>query len=186
MHLGAYTHQYLCRDPPSQLSPRPFDLAAHSTAPSSHHKGESNADLYCLGRAQRHRPDHSQRHRPLIHRNPPRVARAPRYFVQVVFAALDDESIYLAGRPAGEGHIWVRADIRAGRTDEQKNELIERILTELGALTGVSPEHIWVYISDIPGPSVAEFGRVLPHPGGEDAWFASLPEDLKAQLREQA
>ncbi len=114
------------------------------------------------------------------------VARAPRYFVQVVFAALDDESIYLAGRPAGEGHIWVRADIRAGRTDEQKNELIERILTELSALTGVSPEHIWVYISDIPGPSVAEFGRVLPHPGGEDAWFASLPEDLKAQLREQA
>jgi phenylpyruvate tautomerase PptA (4-oxalocrotonate tautomerase family) len=52
------------------------------------------------------------------------VAIAPRYFVQVVFTELTPDSIYIAGRAATRPHVWIRADIRAGRTDEQKRKLL--------------------------------------------------------------
>ena len=57
------------------------------------------------------------------------VAIAPRYFVQVLFAELTPNSLFLAGEPAPRGHVWIRADIRAGRTDEQKRGLLASITT---------------------------------------------------------
>ncbi len=110
------------------------------------------------------------------------VGRAPRYFVQVVFNELAPGSIFVAGRPAVPGHVWIRADIRAGRTDEQKRELLARLTTGIGAILGTPPEEVWVYICDIPGPNIAEYGRPLPDPGEEDAWFAALPAALQADL----
>jgi phenylpyruvate tautomerase PptA (4-oxalocrotonate tautomerase family) len=114
------------------------------------------------------------------------VAVAPRYFVQVLFAELAADSLFLAGQPAPAGHVWIRADIRAGRTEEQKAELLQRITEEVGGILGLSPEHVWVYICDIPGENITEYGRVLPNPGQEDAWFAQLPQDLQKQLAELA
>lgn len=111
------------------------------------------------------------------------VARAPRYFVQVVFTDLEPRTIYLAGHPVEAGHVWIRADIRAGRTDEQKREMLRRLTTEVGEILGVAPESVWVYLSDIPGPSVAEYGRPLPEPGQEDVWFAALPAELQERLK---
>lgn len=110
------------------------------------------------------------------------VAVAPRYFVQVLFAELAAGSLFLAGQPAPVGHVWIRADIRAGRTEGQKAELLRRITEEVGAILDLSPEHVWVYLCDIPGPNIAEYGRVLPNPGQEDAWFARLPPDLQERL----
>lgn len=110
------------------------------------------------------------------------VALAPRFFVQVIFNEVAPGSLFLAGRPAETGHLWIRADIRSGRTDEQKRELLERITNEVGALLGLPPESVWVYLSDIPGASVAEYGRPLPSPGQEGEWFASLPTELQQRL----
>jgi phenylpyruvate tautomerase PptA (4-oxalocrotonate tautomerase family) len=110
------------------------------------------------------------------------VAIAPRYFVQVVFTELTPDSIYIAGRAATRPHVWIRADIRAGRTDEQKRKLLDRITTEVGQIVNAAPEEIWVYICDIPGGNIAEYGRALPDPGMEEAWFAALPPDLREAL----
>jgi len=112
------------------------------------------------------------------------VAVAPRYFVQVLFADLQANSLFLAGQPEPAGHMWIRADIRAGRTEEQKRELLRRITQEVGAIAGLSTEHVWVYICDIPGPNIAEYGRVVPNPGQEQAWFDQLPNDLQQRLAE--
>lgn len=111
------------------------------------------------------------------------IAIAPRYFVQVIFNELTLHSHYIAGAEAQEGHIWIRADIRAGRTQEQKTGLITRIVDEVSKLGRVPKEDVWVYISDIPGQSVAEFGQTLPAPGGEAEWFAKIPHDLQQRLR---
>ncbi len=110
------------------------------------------------------------------------VAVAPRYFVQVVFAELQANSIFIAGRPAPPAHLWVRADIRAGRSPAQKHELLERITKEIGQLIGAGPEDVWVYINDIPGSNIAEYGRDLPEPGQEAAWFAALPPAMQETL----
>jgi phenylpyruvate tautomerase PptA (4-oxalocrotonate tautomerase family) len=110
------------------------------------------------------------------------VAVAPRYFVQVLFADLAADSLFLAGHEAPAGHVWIRADIRAGRTEEQKHELLRRITEEVGGILGLPTERVWVYICDIPGSNISEYGRALPDPGQEDAWFDQLPPDLQDRL----
>ncbi|MFT3730346.1 MAG: tautomerase family protein [Hyphomicrobium sp.] len=114
------------------------------------------------------------------------VGRAPRYFVQVIFADIAPGSHFIGGRDAPSGHIWIRADIRGGRTQEQKEQLLNRIADETAQIAGVSKDKVWIYISDIPGPSVLEFGHVLPPPGGEEDWFSKLPAELRDRLKSLA
>lgn len=114
------------------------------------------------------------------------VALAPRYFVQVIFQDLGPHSHYIGGAPAGPGQIWIRADIRSGRTQDQKTNMLNRIVDEVSQIAGTAREDVWVYISDIPGQSVSELGHILPSPGQEDAWFAKLPLDLQDKLRSRA
>ncbi|KAB1071057.1 tautomerase family protein [Methylobacterium planeticum] len=109
-------------------------------------------------------------------------AAAPRYFVQVIFYKVEPGSIFIGGEAAPADHIWVRADIRAGRTREQKARILKRIMRETGEILGVSEESVWVYVSDIPAEGVAEFGNILPQPGGEEAWLAALPAPLREKL----
>jgi phenylpyruvate tautomerase PptA (4-oxalocrotonate tautomerase family) len=108
---------------------------------------------------------------------------APRHFVQVLFNEVRPPSHFIGGKPAPEGLIWIRADIRSGRTDDQKNAIMERIANDISATAKVEREDVWVYISDIPATGVLEFGHVLPPPGQEDAWFASMQDTLRARLR---
>ncbi|MEO4002075.1 tautomerase family protein [Mesorhizobium sp. CAU 1732] len=109
--------------------------------------------------------------------------RAPLYFVQVLFNDVQPASHFVGGQPAADGHIWIRADIRSGRTDEQKKAILERIATEVSTVAKVGREDVWVYISDISAAGVLEFGHVLPQPGEEDAWFAKLPKALRERLK---
>lgn len=113
-------------------------------------------------------------------------ARAPRYFVQVVFYKVEPGSIFIGGEPASPDHVWVRADIRSGRSSEQKAKMLQRIMRETGEILGISEQAVWVYISDIPAHGVLEFGNVLPEPGGEEKWLASLPAALREKLAQSA
>lgn len=113
-------------------------------------------------------------------------ATAPRYFVQVVFQGVEPGSMFIGGEAASPDHVWVRADIRSGRTGEQKARMLRRIMRETGEILGISEQAVWVYISDIPAHGVLEFGNVLPEPGGEAEWLASLPGDLREKLTRAA
>lgn len=113
-------------------------------------------------------------------------ATAPRYFVQVVFYDVEPGSMFIGGEAASPDHVWVRADIRSGRTRDQKSRMLRRIMRETGEILGISEQAVWVYISDIPAHGVLEFGNVLPEPGGEAAWLASLPVDLREKLTRAA
>lgn len=113
-------------------------------------------------------------------------ADAPRYFVQVIFYRVEPGSIFIAGEPASPDHVWVRADIRAGRSAEQKAAILTRIMRETSAILGIAEQDVWVYVSDIPAQGVLEFGNVLPQPGGEAEWLAGLPEDLREKLSRAA
>ena len=109
-------------------------------------------------------------------------ATAPRYFVQVVFHRVEPGSIFIGGEPASPDHVWVRADIRSGRSPEQKARMLRRIMRETSEILGISEQAVWVYLSDIPAHGVLEFGNVLPEPGDEARWLASLPADLREKL----
>lgn len=109
-------------------------------------------------------------------------ATAPRYFVQVIFYKVEAGSMYIDGQAASPDHIWVRADIRSGRTREQKAKILQRIMRETSDILGISEQAVWVYVSDIPAHGVLEFGNILPEPGGEKEWLASLPHSLRDKL----
>jgi phenylpyruvate tautomerase PptA (4-oxalocrotonate tautomerase family) len=111
-------------------------------------------------------------------------AAAPRFFVQVLFYSIEAGSIFIGGDSASPEHVWVNALIRAGRSKEQKAAILTRIVGDVSRILGVSDMSVWVYISDIPAHGVLEFGNILPEPGGEKEWLASLPDELRDKLQQ--
>jgi phenylpyruvate tautomerase PptA (4-oxalocrotonate tautomerase family) len=109
-------------------------------------------------------------------------ADAPRYLVQVIFYEVASGNHYIAGEPARPDQIWIRGDLRSGRTEEQKGKILRRILQGVAKSAAAAEEAVWVYLSDIPATNISEYGRILPHPVDEAAWFAGLSEPLRARL----
>lgn len=110
------------------------------------------------------------------------LAKAPRYLVQVLFTEVEPASHFIGGRVAPDNQVWIRADIRSGRTHKQKEDLLLRLTQEVALILGLPREEVWVYINEIPGSNMTEYGHLLMEPGQEDAWFAALPEGLKERL----
>ena len=69
---------------------------------------------------------------------------APRYFVQVIFYDITPGNHYVGGQSAPAGQIWIRGDIRDGRTEEQKSRMISRILQEVSRTSEIAEEEVWV------------------------------------------
>ena len=86
---------------------------------------------------------------------------APRYFVQMIFYDFAPGNHYIGGQSAPAGQLWIRGDIRDGRTEEQKSRIISRILQEVSRTSEIAEDEIWVYLCDIPAHNIAEYGRVL-------------------------
>jgi phenylpyruvate tautomerase PptA (4-oxalocrotonate tautomerase family) len=108
---------------------------------------------------------------------------APRYLVQIIFCDIGSDSHNVAGHRASGDQIWIRGDIRGGRTNEQKNRMLQRIVQDVSRISGVAEDAVWVYLCDIPAANIAEYGRVLSPPGEEGAWYSSLPEAMRERLR---
>ena len=107
----------------------------------------------------------------------------PQYLVQVIFneIAHSDETgnrnWFINKRPVPREQIWIRGDIRAGRSDKQKTAIAERISNECAEATGIDKSYFWVYISDL--AKASEFGGVLPEPRQEKEWLAQIPKSVR-------
>jgi phenylpyruvate tautomerase PptA (4-oxalocrotonate tautomerase family) len=106
---------------------------------------------------------------------------APTWLVQVVIDENKQRQRYLNGTPA-DHQIWIRADIRAGRTSEQRQRLMLGIVQAISEISGVEESAIWVYLCNLAPDDMVEYGRVLPLPGQEQAWFEALPSELQRHL----
>jgi len=109
-------------------------------------------------------------------------AVAPGYLVQVVFQPLAASRHFVGGAPGPQGQIWIRGDIRAGRTEAQRTRLQLRLAEEVGAIAGSAPEDLWIYLNEMQPRNMMEFGHLLPEPGAEGEWFRALPENLRTRL----
>jgi len=106
---------------------------------------------------------------------------APPYFVQVMIEETTADR-YLGGTSAS-GHIWIRGDIRAGRTIEQRTGMMKKIMQDVSRITAVAENDIWVYLCNLDPTDMIEYGHVLPAPGQEAAWFEALPHSLQTYLK---
>ncbi|KAK3705103.1 hypothetical protein LTR37_013470 [Vermiconidia calcicola] len=107
--------------------------------------------------------------------------KAPQYLVQVVFNELAPGNHFINKRPVPNQQVWIRGDIRPGRTDEQKNAMATRMMDECAEVTGIDRSYFWVYICD--AEKTAEFGSILPEPGGEKEWVENLPKGVRDRER---
>jgi phenylpyruvate tautomerase PptA (4-oxalocrotonate tautomerase family) len=117
-----------------------------------------------------------------ISRNHSQVTGAPPFFVQVEFEEKQPNDRFLGGEMTG-GHVWIRGDIRAGRTKEQRKTLMRQIMEDVSRITAVSKGSIWVYLCNLEPTDMIEYGNVLPEPGEEKEWFEALPQTLQDYLK---
>jgi phenylpyruvate tautomerase PptA (4-oxalocrotonate tautomerase family) len=108
---------------------------------------------------------------------------APGYLVQVIFYDIAPGNHYVAGRPAPADQIFIRCDTRSGKTDTQKSQMLRRIMQDVARVSGAAEDAVSVLLCELPAANIAEYGRVAPAPGEEDAWFSSLPDALRERLR---
>ena len=102
--------------------------------------------------------------------------------VLVFFQELAPGNYYLGGRPAPADQILIRADIREGRTDEQKSEICLQIVQDVSRIAGAPEDAVWVVLDENPVANFAEWGKMLPLPGHEDAWLSTLPEATRNKI----
>jgi phenylpyruvate tautomerase PptA (4-oxalocrotonate tautomerase family) len=97
---------------------------------------------------------------------------APIEFVNVIFPELPEGRAFRAGKVADKAII--QAWIRAGRTDEVRHNIIQRVSDAYLELTGTDPMHVLVVVEDAPSSHIMEGGQIAPEPNpeAEKAWFA--------------
>lgn len=95
------------------------------------------------------------------------VTSAPRTFVHVFFF---EDAPQL---PINNKSVFLFGSIRAGRTDKQKSELVNRMKASIFVHAGVPQSEIIADTTDVPASWVMEGGDVLPEPGEEEAWLAA-------------
>jgi phenylpyruvate tautomerase PptA (4-oxalocrotonate tautomerase family) len=110
------------------------------------------------------------------------VTGAPRFFVKVLFNDLKPGGQFIGGAQRSD-QVWIHGDIRAGRSEQDKARLMLDILRGFSGISGMPEADVWIYLDELPAKNMAEFGQVLPEPGGEAAWMAALPQALQDRLR---
>ena len=70
--------------------------------------------------------------------------------------------------------VFVHGQIRSGRTPERKRALLDALVAAVTDSVDIPRRGVWVYLVDLPPSNTVEFGHVLPEPGEEDTWLASL------------
>ena len=103
------------------------------------------------------------------------VTGAPAYFAQVAFETVPDGDHFIGGAPLAHEHVFVYGHIRAGRSALDRAALVERLVGGVAEAARLPRFAVWVYVLELPAAAMAEFGHVLPEPGGEAAWTAALP-----------
>ncbi|MDG4668782.1 tautomerase family protein [Mycobacterium sp. 236(2023)] len=102
------------------------------------------------------------------------ITGAPFEFVHVAFPELPAGRTFTGGKPASP--ILIRGNIRAGRTDEVRHELMRRIYEIVSTVTGIEPTRLLVAVADFPPNWAMEAGMILPAttPEAEQEFIAKL------------
>ena len=104
-------------------------------------------------------------------------------FSQVLFREIAALDCFIGGKPLSGPHCFIQGHIRAGRSAIERAALIRKIVPAACEILGVPRYAIWVYLSELPSRAMAEFGHILPEPGDEETWLASLPKEDHRRLR---
>jgi phenylpyruvate tautomerase PptA (4-oxalocrotonate tautomerase family) len=111
------------------------------------------------------------------------VTGAASFFAQVIFNDIAKGNHFMGGLPLASDQIFVHGFIRAGRSVADRERLVSEMVTALASLAGLPKKFVWVYVTEIPARQMAEYGHILPEPGGEQAWLDGLPAEDRAYMQ---
>ena len=94
------------------------------------------------------------------------ITEAIPEFVQVFFS----EGVPLKSKV----DLHLLGSIRDGRSDEVKLKMNDAFKNSLAKILQSEPKRIESVLSDVPASWVMEGGKILPEPGQEKAWLASI------------
>jgi phenylpyruvate tautomerase PptA (4-oxalocrotonate tautomerase family) len=113
-----------------------------------------------------------------------------RYMTQVIFYEVAEQDRFIAGQPVPSDLIWIRCDVREGRSEEQKATLLHRIQEGVAKIGNVPNEAVWIYFDDLPPMNIMEWGHIMPHlrampafPENDTTWFDGLSDPFKKRLK---
>ncbi|MDY3051812.1 MAG: tautomerase family protein [Ndongobacter sp.] len=106
---------------------------------------------------------------------------APRYYVQVILTGNYGGRRFVGGLPS-ERQLWIHGDIRSGRTDEQRKELMLALMDGVSKAADIEQDDIWIDLNEIQPTSILKYKTVFPPAGKEKEWFQSLPKELRQKL----
>jgi phenylpyruvate tautomerase PptA (4-oxalocrotonate tautomerase family) len=107
---------------------------------------------------------------------------AQGFFAQVIFREIPDGDHFLGGKPLKADHIFVHGHIRAGRTADQKRQLLGDIVKVVAEAAVTQSRYVWAYLAELPPSQMVEYGKVLPEPGSEKQWLDSMPDEDRAYM----
>ncbi|MEM1086339.1 MAG: tautomerase family protein [Pseudomonadota bacterium] len=103
------------------------------------------------------------------------VTGAPPTFVHAFFF---EEATH---QPLGDYTAFLFGQIRSGRTEQQKQDIRERMAASISDHAGIPVDQIFVTTTDTPASWVMEGGDLLPEPGEEAEWLAAHEAKLAAE-----
>jgi phenylpyruvate tautomerase PptA (4-oxalocrotonate tautomerase family) len=96
----------------------------------------------------------------------------PASFVWVIFETVSPDSTFIGGKPAVNALIV--GLFREDRSTEVKAQVLNELWSMSKNVTGLSDDQLWVSLTEIPARDAMLFGAILPEPGHEAEWLASL------------
>ena len=113
-----------------------------------------------------------------------------RYMTQVIFNEVAKDDRYIGGKPARPDLVWIRCDVRDGRSVEMKARLLHRIQQGVAKIASVPEEAVWTYFCDLRPENIMEWGHIMPplrdKMPNDDTWFQELSGPFKEYLRQLA
>ena len=115
-----------------------------------------------------------------------------RYLIQVVFYEVANNDRYIGAKPVQPDLIWIRCDVREGRTPEMKARLLHRVQQGIAKAANISEEAVWFYLDDLASVNIMEWGHIMPPfrpelaPHQDDPWFQAVSASLKERLQQLA
>ena len=110
------------------------------------------------------------------------VTGAEAYFAQVIFKELNLHDCFIGGVLLDEPHIFLNGQIRAGRSEQTKKQLLVELEIAIQSVIKIPGHQVWAYIDDISPGQMIEYGQILPTVGDDGVWFSTLPASIQKKL----
>ena len=101
---------------------------------------------------------------------------------QVSSKELDLHDCFIGGVLLDQPHIFLSGQIRLGRSEQVKKQLLVEIEIAIQMTTKLASHQIWAYLDELAPSLMIEYGQILPPVGNDKVWFSTLPDSVQKKL----